>query len=123
MNSFNLISDTYNSTTFFNHYPPLTTAEYRGFTPKSERPFSQLALLYWSFISAGVAPSPLPAYFSYSYSTHSYTYGSKYKYLKNYFAYLTPKYAHAYFSRFRENNFTLVVERLRWYMFLVKPTY
>jgi len=46
MNSFNLISDSYNSSTFFNRYPPLAIAEYKSSTPKSEQLFTQLALLY-----------------------------------------------------------------------------
>jgi len=46
LNSFNLLSDTYNSSTFFNHYPPLAISELKHFISKSDYTITQLAIFY-----------------------------------------------------------------------------
>lgn len=123
-NSFDLLTDISNSETFSIQYPVVTNSEIKSILSSSKGNFLQFLFFFW-LVKGSASESYLsqPSYSAFFHPVHQYTAGAKYNYLKNYYSYFTPKYAQAYYAKYRADNFGLVYKRLRWYMFLMKPSY
>lgn len=123
-NSFDLTADTYVSKTFTRQYQPVSSIELQAAFKSINDKLITFSLFYWFLRSAQtqnvVSQS---SYFGFSYPTQHYTYGASRLYLKNHYATFTPKYAYAYFGRFRKWNFTNIYPKFRWYIHLVIPVY
>lgn len=63
----------------------------------------------------------LPIYFSNSYDSHQTSNAAKHKYLKNFFAYNTPKYAHVQYVKIGGAHGGW--EELRHYFSFFRPSY
>jgi hypothetical protein len=123
-NSFDLTADTYSSNAFIQQHSPVSLVELQNSFKFLNDKLFNLSLLYWFLKNSGLQNNISQlSYSAFSYGTHHYTYGANRLYLKNHYASFTPKYAHAYFARFRRRNFQNVYPHLRWYIHLVDPVY
>lgn len=123
-NSFDLTTDTYASKAFIQQYPQVSSHELQLTFKFLNDKVIVSSLFYWLLKNSGLWNNvSQPNYFSSSYLTQRYTYGASRLHLKNHYASLTPKYAHAYFARFRQWNFPNIYDKFHWYMHLAEPVY
>lgn len=97
-----MVNDTYVSKAFIQQYPAISSSELQNTFKSINAKLLSFSLFYWLLKNSQLQNSNSQlSYFGFSYATQRYTYGASRLHLKNHYASLTPKYAHAYFSRFR----------------------
>lgn len=101
VNSSDMLSDPYSSNFFRSTQFSATKLDFNNVFPPKEYSYLYISFFFWLLkVSSDTSNSQnLPIYFSNSYDFHQISNASKYKYLKNFFAYNTPKLAHAHYVK------------------------
>lgn len=123
VNSSDILSDPYNSNFFRSTQFSATKLDFNNVFPPKEYSYLYISFFFWLLkVSSDTSNSQnLPIYFSNSYDFHQISNASKYKYLKNFFAYNTPKFAHAHYVKLEGAHGGW--EELRHYFSFFKPSY
>jgi hypothetical protein len=122
-NSSDFLSDPYSSNIFAPSQLAPTKLDFHFLFGSPKYDFLHAGFAYWLFdqITENSKRFSLPSYFSNTYGSNQVSNSSKYKYLKNFFSYSSPKHAHAFYVKL--NSAYGGWDELRNYFSFFKPAY